>query len=39
MLQNIVQPEILDIDANLRLRKYDGLLDCALGWYQDPDML
>ena len=36
-IQGIEQPEILRIDATLRLRKYDGVHDFALVWYQDED--
>ncbi|HHY34272.1 MAG TPA: GNAT family N-acetyltransferase [Firmicutes bacterium] len=30
------QPEIIEIDDNLRLRAYDGNFCQALPWYQDP---
>lgn len=30
------QPEILPIDRDLRLRKYDGNYRIAVKWYQDP---
>ena len=33
--QGIEQPEIFQIDDTLRLRKYDGVHDFALEWYQD----
>ena len=36
-IQNIDQPEILMIDAALRLRKFDGEFDFAFRWYQDPE--
>lgn len=39
MIQGIVQPEIIQIDNTLRLRKYDGEYDFALEWYQDEDMV
>lgn len=35
----INQPEIIQIDKALRLRKYDGVYDFALEWYQDEDMV
>ena len=35
MIQGIEQPEIIQIDNTLRLRKYDGVHDFALEWYQD----
>lgn len=36
-MDGIVQPEFIQIDDTLRLRKYDGVYDFALDWYQDPD--
>lgn len=33
------QPEVLEIDDTLRLRRYDGQFAPALAWYQDPDTL
>lgn len=36
-IQGIEQPEIIQIDKTLRLRKYDGVHDFALEWYQDLD--
>ena len=38
-IQGINQPEIIQIDESLRLRKYDGVYDFALEWYQDEDMV
>ena len=38
-IQGIEQPEIIQIDNTLRLRKYDGVFDFALEWYQDEDMV
>ena len=35
MIQGIEQPEIIQIDNTLRLRKYDGVHDFALEWYMD----
>ena len=37
MIQGIEQPEIIQIDNTLRLRKYDGVHDFALEWYQDEE--
>ena len=34
-IQGIEQPAVIQIDGSLRLRKYDGVYDFALGWYQD----
>ena len=36
-IQGIVQPEIIQINDTLRLRKYDGVYDFALEWYQDEE--
>jgi len=36
-IQGVEQPEILQIDGTLRLRKYDGVHDFALDWYQDEE--
>ena len=36
-IQGIEQPEIIQIDDSLRLRKYDGVHDFALAWYQDEE--
>lgn len=38
-IQGIEQPEIIQIDHTLRLRKYDGSCAFALPWYQDTDMV
>lgn len=37
-LPNVEQLEIIYINENLRLRKYDGNYEIALQWYQDPDV-
>lgn len=34
-MQGIGQPEILPVDERIRLRKFDGIFDFALKWYQD----
>ena len=36
-IQGIEQPEIIQIDDTLRLRKYDGVYEFALAWYQDEE--
>lgn len=36
-IQGIEQPDIIQIDDILRLRKYDGVHDFALDWYQDEE--
>ncbi len=37
-IQGIEQPDVIQIDDALRLRKFDGNYDFALIWYQDEDM-
>jgi len=36
-IQGIEQPEIIQIDNTLRLRKYDGVHDFAEEWYLDEE--
>lgn len=36
-IKGVTQPELLDVDDGLRLRKYDGMHAFALPWYQDVD--
>ena len=36
-IQGIKQPDLIQIDDTLRLRKYDGTHDFALAWYQDEE--
>lgn len=38
-MEGIQQPEILDIDSSLRLRKYTDDCEFALDWYQDEETL
>lgn len=38
-MENIVQPEIIDIEPGLRLRAFDGKYDFAFDWYQDPEIV
>lgn len=38
-IQGVEQPEIIQIDDSLRLRKYDEKIDFALAWYQDAEMV
>ena len=38
-IQGIEQPDIIQIDNALRLRKYDGNHDFALAWYQDEEIV
>ncbi len=35
MIQGIEQPNIIQINANLRLKKFDVHFDFAIQWYQD----
>lgn len=34
-IQGIEQPAVIQIDESLRLRKFDGIYDFAMEWYQD----
>lgn len=36
-IEGIIQPEIIDIDNELRLRKFNGIYDFAFEWYQDEE--
>lgn len=36
-ISGISQPEIINIDPELRLRRFDGVYDFALKWYQDEE--
>ena len=36
-ITGIVQPEVLEIEKGLRLRKFDGVFDFAFSWYQDEE--
>ncbi len=38
-IPNIVQPEILNVDENLRLRKFDDKFDFSFQWYQDTELV
>lgn len=38
-IEGIEQPELINISKELRLRKYDGIFDFALKWYQDEETL
>lgn len=37
MIQGIEQPDIIQVNSSLRLRKYDGNISFALQWYQDEE--
>lgn len=36
-ISGIVQPDVIQITDELRLRKYDGIYDFAFDWYQDEE--
>ena len=38
-IQGIEQPELIQVDETIRLRKYDGIHDFALEWYQNPELV
>ena len=38
-IQGIQQPDLLPVSESLRLRKYDGIHDFALDWYQNRETL
>ena len=38
-IQGFDQPEVIQIDETLRLRKFDDHYDFALSWYQDEEMV
>ena len=38
-IPNIDQPQILNIDKTLRLRKFDENYDFAFAWYQDEELV
>lgn len=38
-IKNIQQPDYIEIDSKLRLRKYNDDCDFALSWYQDEETL
>ena len=38
-IKDIIQPEIIQIDDHLRLRKFDDKYDFALEWYQDIELV
>ena len=38
-IKGIEQPEYIEIDREIRLRKFDGKYDFAFEWYQDIDIV
>lgn len=37
-IPGIAQPMLLEISPDLRLRKFDGIFQFAIPWYQDPQL-
>ena len=38
-IEGILQPDIVPVDDEIRLRRYDGIHGFALSWYQDPELV
>ena len=38
-IEGVEQPAYIQIEDDLRLRRYDGTADFALAWYQDPELV
>ena len=38
-IPNVTQPEVLNIESSLRLRRFDDRFDFAFAWYQDEEMV
>jgi len=38
-IPNVTQPEVLNIESGLRLRRFDDRFDFAFAWYQDEEMV
>jgi len=38
-ISGVAQPEMIYVDGDLRLRRFDGKCDLALSWYQDEETL
>ena len=36
-IPNVIQPEILEVEDGLRLRRFDDCFDFAFDWYQDAE--
>ena len=36
-IEGIAQPGVIEIDEELRLRRFDGKYDFAMDWYLDPE--
>lgn len=38
-IPGVMQPDVIPIGSDLRLRRYDGIHHFAYSWYRDPDTL
>lgn len=38
-IKGVEQPDVIQIDETIRLRKFDGIYDFALSWYQDLELV
>ena len=38
-MEGVAQPACIEIEEELRLRRYDGTADFALSWYQDEELV
>lgn len=38
-IQGVEQPSVIQISESIRLRKFDGIYDFALTWYQDRELV
>ena len=38
-IAGVRQPDVIVVEDGLRLRRYDGVHDFALSWYQDPEIV
>lgn len=38
-IEGVIQPELIEIGEDLRLRKYDGVYEFSWDWYQDPELV
>lgn len=36
-IEGVEQPAVLQVDDEIRLRKYEGVYDFAFGWYKDEE--
>lgn len=38
-IEGVLQPELIEIAEDLRLRRYDGVYEFSWDWYQDPELV